>query len=180
MRTDADDEPDQSVRVIKLVSSDELSTIDMPVEDGWNVISVKKKPSQPNTLKIVSSSATPSAPPVSWNRSSTSSTAADNLTKKQRENQRKLEREKAAKAEFDRLQAERLAKHRREQERSHISEIMRREKEAERQRALNRNSGVLTTAPAKQSSPSPHNASSTSTATPQSSSSSLWDWATDK
>ncbi|KAL2920183.1 hypothetical protein HK105_200250 [Polyrhizophydium stewartii] len=161
-------EEEDTVRLsTQLSADDELSTSDLPTEDGWQVLQVKKKPFK----SPAPGSASPSWSSAAGHRPASQSAAASSsgaLTKTQRQNQRKAELAKAAKAEADRLQQERLRQHRKAQERAHLDELTLRDRELATQKALERNYG----APAAPSASTASAAQSSGSAKP---SKSIWD-----
>ncbi|KAI8589688.1 hypothetical protein BDZ88DRAFT_451830 [Geranomyces variabilis] len=137
---DADDSEGSVSRVLRVRGPEEYATSDHgSAEDGWQMVEVAgaKKPSKSRSITIVgsSSSSYSAAPPPSQADPAT-------LTKKQRENLKKSERVKAAKAAHDKEQEQRLRTYRKEQEKAWVAKETERDKLAARERAMNKNNAA--------------------------------------
>ncbi|KAJ3189352.1 hypothetical protein HDU85_002981 [Gaertneriomyces sp. JEL0708] len=127
-------------RVLQIKPLPAMSSAD--VEDGWQMVSVQTKPSKYCNLLVdrglvsflnfrVEKQSKPAPPP-----SAIAAVDPSKLTKKQRENLRKAERVKAEKqAQLDAQEA-RLRTHRKEQENAWLKAQVEKDKQIQRERAL--------------------------------------------
>ncbi|KAI9207490.1 uncharacterized protein BJ171DRAFT_492872 [Polychytrium aggregatum] len=139
---DEDRNPDQDdVKVARVLRvQPETPVMPLEAEDGWQIVDVQ--PRKPNTLRINPS--TSSAPQRPAARAAPVQDEA--LTKKQRENKRKAERVKLQKDALGQVQDDRLAEHRREQERLALQKLRDSDKKQQRERQFQRNYGSSTPA----------------------------------
>ncbi|KAI8806008.1 hypothetical protein BJ742DRAFT_818072 [Cladochytrium replicatum] len=128
-----DDENPQYARVLKVnKTADELSASEVELDDGWRMVDVHSKP---KTLRISGGTMGSTSKPASLSASK----QPEGLTKKQRENQRKAEKKKAAKAALDSETEARLRDHRRAQMHATLNEAVKTDKAKAMQKQLMKN-----------------------------------------